>query len=223
MTVAMHGVAYSADNGCSDEDNEYINPELGLCSVHAYNVGRDKNGGADERAIVQNVIALKSTIITQQMKQQYDYMDAMLKRFRIQLEKAVLQAKATANGATPSGSSVTASGDRFVSSDRNIFIAGVQNCNNELTQIKVYECLNNNINTLYNSSNNGANVTPELRKQLAQDYRLATGKKSDETGDKCVNEKTMIKKADFQECLDSLRSEIRKKYDEELQKQRKKE
>jgi hypothetical protein len=147
----------------------------------------------------------------------------MVKRLKTQLEKAVLTTKLQVAGAEDTESSSSGTGGGFKSSDRNIFIAGVSNCNNNITSEKVFECLQTNYNTISNSSNNGSNITSELRKQLANDYKVATG----ECGKDCTSNKTceepknLTKKDTFRGCLDSLQQLIRKGYQNAVQESRK--
>lgn len=218
MMVGCLSCANAAlDNtGCSNDDNAYVSPELALCSTHVYNIGGIENPKSDsERQIMRDVVALKTTVMTQQMYKQYEYLESMIKRFKTQLEKAVLTTKLQASGATDEYSSYSSSGTAsFKSSDRNIFMAGVSNCNNELTNQKVFECLNANLNSIYNASNNGQNITIELRKQLANDYGVAltsTGKSK--TGETCTDAQNLSKKKAFQDCLDGLRGMIRTGYE----------
>lgn len=216
--------AFAVGNGCDDDRNDRINPELALCSTHVYNIGEDKNQTSEsQKQLMRNVVALKTTVMTQQMYKQYEYLDATLKRFKTQLEKAVLTTKlmaagadtSSAGGSSYSGVSTGSGSSSFRSSDRSIFIAGVSNCNNELTNQKVFECLQNNLNTIYNTSNNGQNINAELRKQMANDYGVAaractscTSKKAE-----CEDASKMSQRKQFQDCLDSLRGIIRTGYE----------
>ena len=78
----------------ADEDCQYFSPALALCTVHAYNVGDAYNPTDSARAAdINEVIGLKSTVMVQQLKQQYDMLNATIKRFKTQLEKAVLTSK----------------------------------------------------------------------------------------------------------------------------------
>lgn len=213
--------AFAASNGCDKDDADYISPTLALCSTHVYNIGETENTkDSAKKQEMRETIALKTTVMTQQMYQQYEYLDAMVKRFRTQLEKAVLKTKLAAAGADTNESS-TSSSLSFKSSDRNIFIAGVSNCNNELTNQKVFECLNTNLNSIYNASNNGQNVTTELKKQLANDYDLAIKAcgTSCKSNTKCAKSKDISTVKDFRECLDDLRSAVRNGYENSSQKQ----
>ncbi len=221
--LAVPAFAATTDNGCGKDSNDRINPEIALCSTHVYNIGEVENPSTEsDKQLMRDVVALKSTVMTQQMYKQYEYLDATLKRFKTQLEKAVLTTKLMAAGAdgdtggsSYSGVSTGSSSTQFRSSDRNIFIAGVSNCNNELTPAKVYECLHANANTIYNSSNNGENVTSELKKQLANDYALVIDTCDTKVCDKekvkdfCKKSSTISTRQNFRDCLNSLRNLIR--------------
>ena len=227
--VSMPAVAAVA---CDDED-AMINPALALCSTHVYNVGGDENpsDGAD-REMMREVVALKTTIMTQQLNKQYEYLESMIGRFKTQLEKAVLKTKLQTSGAADSTNS---SGDSsgFKSNDRNIFITGVENCNNKLLPTDVLNCLNTNLNTISNLSFNGSEVTREVRKQLANDFGVLnathtsvpcmptdSNEATKAAYEKCSSESKIKKKTDFQDCLDKARACIRDKvYDLNLKAQ----
>ena len=219
--LCASNAAFAASNGCDKDDADYISPTLALCSTHVYNIGETENTkDSAKKQEMRETIALKTTVMTQQMYQQYEYLDAMVKRFRTQLEKAVLKTKLAAAGADTNEGSTSGSLS-FKSSDRNIFIAGVSNCNNELTNQKVFECLNTNLNSIYNASNNGQNVTTELKKQLANDYSLAIDACATACTQepKCKESKDISTVKDFRECLDKLRSAVRTGYENSSQKQ----
>ena len=100
-----------------DDDCAFFNPAYALCSVHSHNIGfSDEQTGApanptdaEQIAEMNEVIALKATVIAQQMKQQYDFLNATIKRFKTQLEKAVLTSKMEIlTGTSASGSSGSA-------------------------------------------------------------------------------------------------------------------
>lgn len=161
------GTSLSADTNATTCD--YILPQYAMCTTHVYNIGKTENSSvAAEKQEMKDVIALKTTIMTQQMKAQYDYLDATMRRLKTQLEKAILTTKLQAAGAgTTSGG--TASGAYGDTGDKNIYLAGTQNCNNMNTTAEVFTCLRSNYNLIYNMSNGGTNITTELRKQLAND------------------------------------------------------
>jgi len=225
--------AFAASDGCDDEKNDRIVAELALCSTHVYNIGDVSNPtNESDKQLMRDVVALKTTVMTQQMKKQYDYLDATLRRFNTQLEKAVLTTKLQAAGAGSSndGSSSGRRGMGNISGDQNNYLAGTQNCNNMSTTAEVYTCLRSNYNLIYNMSNGGANINAELRKQLANDAKVVcdnaigagidaekTGlgcPKEDATGTTnktsgCINAQSINSRTIFQECLNKLNISIR--------------
>jgi hypothetical protein len=101
------GSSFAASrDGCEDTDkNPFINQRLALCSTHAYNIGATSNPKSyAERESMNEVVGLKTTIMTQQMKKQYDYLETTIKRFKTQLEKAILVSQMEAAGASSENS-----------------------------------------------------------------------------------------------------------------------
>lgn len=211
--VSMPAVAAVA---CDDED-ALVNPTLALCSTHVYNVGGLKNpSDGGDREMMRDVVALKTTVMTQQMYKQYEYLESMIRRFKTQLEKAVLATRLQTSGASDGSSSSGSGSSSFKSNDRNIFIAGVENCNNKLLPTDVLTCLSTNLNTISNMSGNGSEVTREVRKQLANDYGVMGGTYMDATcslpdGIDCTKEADIKTKDNFQKCLDGMRACLRDK------------
>lgn len=212
-----------ADNGCENDNNDAIVAELALCSTHAYNIGKTSNPTGADKELMRDVIAMKTTLITQQMYRQYEQMESMLRRLKTQLEKAVLTTGLEAKGASSSSSSSSSS---FKSDDRNIHMYGAKNCNEELLPADVMKCLNTNMNTISNATGNADDVSLEAAKQLANDFTLlkntAPTKKevcnysfgtSDKTEDKigCLDPKQIRKKTNFRTCFDNMRSCLRTK------------
>ena len=175
--LPLFSVMAATGDGCDNENADYISPTLALCSTHAYNIGQTTNPKTDaERQAMRDVVALKTTVMTQQMYKQYEYLESMIKRFKTQLEKAVLTTKLTVAGATDGGNSsyngIATSDSLFKSSDRYVVIDGAKNCNNETTgKLAVYECLNNNISVVLNALNENKNT--EAKKQLEKDIEVA--------------------------------------------------
>ncbi len=164
-TVASPAVA--VDNGCNNEDNDRIVAELALCSTHAYNTGLTQNpADATEKQLMHDVVALKTTVITQQMKKQYDYLDATLRRFKTQLEKAVLTTKLEAAGASTSNS-----GSGSKSNDRNVVLSGAENCLMKTSTASGLECIQNNIRIVLNAVSSG-NIG-DAKRQLENDLEFA--------------------------------------------------
>ncbi|MBQ5699797.1 MAG: hypothetical protein IIV74_00695 [Alphaproteobacteria bacterium] len=220
-----------ADNGCEIDENDAIVAELALCSTHAYNIGATKNPSGADKELMRDVIAMKTTLITQQMYRQYEQMESMLRRLKTQLEKAVLTTKFNVAGAvTSSGDSRSAYGiseDGFQSNDRNIHMADVKNCNSELLPADVLQCLNDNMSVISEKTGNADNVNSEVAKQLANDFALlknvsvGNGGGNDDkcvykistsdTKETCLDNKQIRKKKNFRTCFDNMRNCLRNK------------
>ena len=220
----MPNASYAA-NGCEDDDNDVIVPELALCSTHAYNIGEITNPDGSNRELMQDVVAMKTTLITQQLYQQYSQMESMLRRLKTQLEKAVLTTSMQAAGAKAKTADDTdggASSSGFKSTNRNVKIDGARDCNQEMTNAKVLECLQSNLSIIYDISGNGSNASLEARKQLANEFNEMNATVKDETlvfsGDVdfkvCGDSegRNMGNRKKFEACLDSFRSSLRNKF-----------
>ncbi len=152
MVVAS--VNASVSDGCNEPDNIHITPALALCTTHAYNIGMTQNP-ADEatRQLMQEVVSLKSTIITQQIYKQYEYLDATVRRLKTQLKKAVLTSSLEAAGASSSNSSGTSQ-----SRDSYIVLNGAENCLS-FTGSNAFDsslnCLNKNNEIIQNALSGG--------------------------------------------------------------------
>ena len=210
-----------ADNGCESDDNDAIVAELALCSTHAYNIGLTENPTGADKELMRDVIAMKTTLITQQMYRQYEQMDSMLRRLKTQLEKAVLTTGLEAKGASSSSSSSSSS---FKSDDRNIHMAGVKNCLNYYQDSEILKCYEDNLNMIVNMSGNGDNVSSELKKQLVQDFcKLADQNINGENACSKIAENykalcngsekaQTLDKKQFRNMIDSMRSCLQNQY-----------
>lgn len=163
--------AMAADNGCDDEDNDKITPELALCSTHAYNLGLAQNPQTDaDKYDMKNIIALKTTVMTQQLNKQYEYLESMIRRFKIQLEKAVLTTKLETSGAA--ASSDTGAGRVSVNSDdKYVVLPGVENCMLKSSVETALSCMQSNARITITAVNSG-NVR-DAYKQLEKDMDVA--------------------------------------------------
>ena len=203
---------FAAENGCENPENDVIAAELALCSTHAYNINELANPTGADKELMKDVVAMKTTVITQQMYRQYEQMESMLRRLNTQLEKAVLNMKLKKAGASADddgGSSSSSSSWR--SDNKNIHISRARDCMEEVVDEQILKCYQNNLNAIADVSENGNNVTSELRKQLAQDYKRLSdmsfgAPKSCTVTDKCKDEKTMKKRDDFGDCLNEART-----------------
>lgn len=225
----------AAENGCDNDDNDMIAAELALCSTHAYNIGMDKNPSGADKSLMRDVVAMKTTVITQQMYKQYEQMESMLRRLKTQLEKAILTTSLEAKGASSGssgGSSSSSSGGSYKSNDRNVHMAGVQNCLNFYQDEQILRCYQDNLNAIVNVSGNGSEPSTELKKQLVQDYcsldKMKIGNSAEgscidkagkteggETyGELCSGnvKPNRLNKRDFQKWIDGMRSCLQNKY-----------
>lgn len=212
------GSAFAASNGCDDTDkNDRIHPDLALCSVHAYNVGLTKNPSTPaEKQAMDEVVALKTTIMTQQMKKQYDYLETTVKRFKTQLEKSILTAKMQAAGAaTESGTS------GGTSSDRNIILSNAENCRIKTSTSAMLQCLQGNLQVirLAVSSGNMGQANRQLKNDLevAELLKIGTETKNaagstDISVTGCVN--VPANRNDMNNCIDNFSVAIMTKLEE---------
>lgn len=158
--------SFAASNGCDKEDYDRINPAIALCSTHVYNIGRTQNQVNEaNKQVMRDVVALKTTIITQQMQQQYDFLEATLKRLKTQLEKAVLTTKFEAAGASGSSSGSSSS------NDKNVVLMGAENCLLKGSISDGVACVQNNVRIILNAVNSGD--IGDAYRQLQKDLTFA--------------------------------------------------
>lgn len=181
-TLFVAAPLVAADYACDDEDN-MVNPALGLCSTHVYNIGATDNpANSGDKEMMKDVIALKTTVMTQQMYKQYEYLESMIKRFKTQLEKAVLTTKLQASGAgTGATSSSSYSGMGIssnsgtttsrVGSNKYIVLNDAKNCTLESTPTAALQCLLDNISVTLSALDN--NNVSDAKKQLDADKEVA--------------------------------------------------
>lgn len=167
MSFGISGYVFAAtNNGCGTDRNTRINPEIALCSTHVYNIGQVENPSDEAtRQAMRDVIALKTTVITQQLEQQYDFLEATVKRLKTQLEKAVLTTSFEAAGASGSSSSRT-------SNDSNVVLIGAENCLLKTSTSDGLNCIQNNIRIVLQAVSSG-NIG-EAYRQLQKDLSFAT-------------------------------------------------
>ena len=157
---------HAADNGCSKDSNDRISPAIALCSTHVYNIGATENqSDSAAKQYMNDVVALKTTLITQQMYKQYEYLDATIRRLKTQLEKAVLTASLEASGAATSSSSGSSAG---TSKSRNIIVSGCEDCLLKLSQSAALDCLQSNLMYIRTaaSSGNVGNAGRQLQRDV---------------------------------------------------------
>ncbi|MBO5833562.1 MAG: hypothetical protein J6R22_01250 [Alphaproteobacteria bacterium] len=160
----MSGGARAAGTGCDDESNDMINGDFALCSVHAYNIWETENT-EDNKDLMREVVAMKTTLITQQMYKQYEQIDSMVRRLKTQLEKATLKTKfqyAGANSDDSDGGSGTSKGGDLI---------GINECNYISDTDDALICYERNLTTIRSLSSNGENLSTAHKKQLGKDFK----------------------------------------------------
>ena len=152
------------------EECPYFSPALALCSVHAYNVGDAQNPTDTARASeIEDVIGMKTTVMVQQLKQQYDELNAVIKRFKTQLNKAVLTSKIEVITGTTSSSTNSSSGG--YNSNNGVSISGASDCSNNASSANTASCLQQNIPLIITTANSGK--ISDARNQLTKDMEIA--------------------------------------------------
>lgn len=165
---------YTEFNGqVCDDSTAYVSPDLTLCSVHAYNIGAESNGDLKDsttRSEMNDIIAKKATVITQQMYKQYDTLEKMVKKLKVQLEKAVLTSTLQVAGAKSerdSGSS-SSSNSRLT----GVSLDGASNCNDSFSIDDTLQCLQDNYRKIQTASANGTKLSKDITEQLKADSKV---------------------------------------------------
>ena len=183
-----------ADDNCDDRETyPYINQSLVLCPIHAYNAGSENNPDSPEKIEnMKKIIAMKTTVMTQQMKKQYDFLESTLKRVKIQLEKSILLNNMQANGAISEESS-------------NKIIAGVEKCRLTTDTDYTIMCLQKNLEKAENFIDSGK--VQEAKRILEQDKQAFIGlAKSFEVYNKEEYEKGYKNRTDIENYITDVRS-----------------
>ena len=153
-----------------DNMNEslWIHPNFALCSVHAYNIGLDRNPtDAGDIELMNEVVRLKATVIAQQMRQQYDFLEATIRRLETQLQRGVLTARLEAAGGAPSGTGGGGAGGGGTG------LQGVTpSCD---TSRNVFDCLIDNNRAMVALLERGGAATTQIRRQMMNDFHTYQG------------------------------------------------
>lgn len=208
ISCGAHATYYDDDDY---DECPYFTPAYALCTTHAYNADMATNpSDSSQIAHMNEIIALKSTVIAQQMKQQYDVLNAMVKRFKTQLEKSVLKSKIEVMTGGSSSSSSSSGG-----ASNNGGLAAAEDCDT-VGQRNVYDCLTRNLSKINQAVEKDLS---NARKQLVIDYNIAKDYKVCGEGaavvstkcNKCednFSEDTRANKNDVKNCISQLRRQI---------------
>lgn len=206
ICLAPVGARAAGDFECG-----YFNPAFGLCSTHSHNIGAmdDKTNlpvnptKSEETAQMNDVIALKSTVIAQQLKEQYDALNAVIKRFKTQLEKAVLTSKIEVlTGNTASGNS--GGGASASGSYNNNGLANAEDCYAVTDQANVYDCFTRNLAKISQAVDNDLTGA---RKQLKNDIDIMIAYGINSDSGKCDN--SLSSKNNIKTCVQNLQVKVR--------------
>ena len=149
----------------ADPDCPYISGTFAICDTHPYNNGDTEiQTDSTKREEIKQTIGMKISVLSQQMYKQYEYLNATLKRLKIQLEKAALTSNLEAAGAKNESSS----GDGLLkgNSDKTIHLAGATNCLTVGDTDLALNCLSNNANLIL------SNVQSQTKNACLQLYVL---------------------------------------------------
>ena len=173
----------------------HFNPAYALCTVHSHNIGAVYENApanpelADEINTMNEVIGMKTTIIARQIKQQYDTLNAMVKRFKTQLEKAVLTSKMEILTGNTSASN---SGGGKSGAASNDGLATAEDCY-QVSQENAYDCVARNLTKISQAAEK--DIT-NARKQLEDDFAVMDGYEM------CGSSKAGTCKDDTADCID---------------------
>ena len=148
------------------------------------------------RPEIKEILGLKTTVLSQQLYKQYQYLDATIRRLEIQLKKAMVSVNLdVAAGTDSSSSSSKTSNTQF------------DNCVGKSREETLY-CLRSNYSKLDAEVN--AKRCKAVKEQIAKDLNTATAytktKDSKKTEDRtCYDKKTIT---DCSACLSEYFSEI---------------
>jgi hypothetical protein len=150
---------------------------------------------------MSKVIGLKATLVAQQLKKQNDYLAAIVKQIKIQMQKAVMTT--VSSGSSSSGSS---------SGSSSADVPGTLNCAGK-NSTETIMCLRQNFSAMSSYASSRSNPDAALRNKLESDsstLKIAMTSfsvKGDEAVyknlDNC-SKKSISKMADVQNCLNYL-------------------
>ncbi len=240
--VDINGSVFKSVN--STEECPYINPVFAICDTHPFNIdvsAEDWRNGTtteendsgnvieynDKQSDMNRIIGLKVTVVSQQMYKQYEYLNATLRRLKTQLQKAVLTSNLEAAGAkSETGSSSGGLVGGKSDTDKEIVLAGAENCWNSSSPKNAYSCIQNNLNVIKsNISTNRTNAAKQLTKTVAvaEQWEVDVCAKKNDKGacigtDNCENYRSgkySSNKDDITKCANALSIAVARKIAEE--------
>ena len=155
-------------------------------------------------------------------------MESMLRRFKTQLEKAVLKNKFEMAGAKDDDDDNN-SGGGYTSKDSGIFIGGAQDCKRLYSTKEILDCYRANLETIERTSNYGNSLSNDVKRQFAKDFEGLADKEyaggngtctkiKAEDKTKCTQVGNKMNKTLFKECKEKMRTCLQEhftKYEEQ--------
>lgn len=153
----------SARKPTSPDECPYINKLYALCDTHLYNADhydtKDLKNDSSLRATMKEIIALKTTVITEQMYKQYEFLSATLRRLKIHLEKSVLSANLQAAGGLSGGGSSSgnpSSGGYNNSAETHVVLKDAESCSDRGEFKDFADCLQANVSLIKDQVNSNS-------------------------------------------------------------------
>lgn len=189
--ICVKGPGEKGWDNTYEQDCPYINSTYAICDAHKRNAGDTSD--ANE---IKEILGLKTTVLSQQLYKQYQYLDATIRRLEIQLKKAMVSVNLdVAAGTDSSSSSSKTSNTQF------------DNCVGKSREETLY-CLRSNYSKLDAEVN--AKRCKAVKEQIAKDLNTATAYTKTKDGKKIEDRKCYDKKTitDCSACLSEYFSEI---------------
>lgn len=170
-----------------DPDCPYIKSTYAICDAHKRNAGDTSD--ANE---IKEILGLKTTVLSQQLYKQYQYLDATIRRLEIQLRKAMVSVNLdVAAGTDSSSSSSKTSNTQF------------KDCAGKGMDERIF-CFRQNYELLSSEIND--KKCKSVKKQLAQDLKIMSntldGADYTKINEKCTSEKDIKTTEDCKSCLE---------------------
>lgn len=205
-----------------NDDCPYIAGTYAICDTHPYNAGIPKidrtgvvgmtgTANISQSEEIREMVALKVTVISQQMYKQYEYLNATLRRLKTQLEKSVLTTTLEAAGAKSDGESSSSYGVGLVGGNKN---SQYTDCSGKDLQGTIY-CLRQNYSSLATQINS-KKCDKVAKQQLKSDIKLINDLLKDK-----VSECDPASATDCKTCLGSYNAGLIKLEDENLDREAK--
>ena len=164
------------------QDCPYISSVYAICDAHKYNAGDISD--ANE---IKEILGLKTTVLSQQLYKQYQYLDATIRRLEIQLKKAMVSVNLdVAAGTDSSSSSSKTSNTQF------------KDCAGKGMDERIF-CFRQNYELLSSEINN--KKCKSVKKQLVADLKIMNNSTKNIKED-CMNETKLSTTESCKDCLE---------------------